>query len=194
MILFSLILRLSRIVKNKKQHIINSSISLLAKIPLASMDEIAKAAGIGRATLFRYFNNRQALVDEITLICESRMDEVIEPFLSLDVSDTQRLYLIINATIPMGDTFHFLSLEAYNIQNPRIHESYKQSREFWGKRLKPLQVQGVIDSQLPLEWLSDTIDNLILQAWESMNIDKTSHTEATRLVWTTLTKGIIKAG
>lgn len=179
-------------MQDKKQHIINSSISLLAQSPLASMDEIAKASGIGRATLFRHFKNRQALVDEIELICESRIDDAVEPFLSLDLPDIQRLYLVINAMIPMGDTFHFLSLEAYNLKNPLIREQYRQDREFWQKLLRPLQEQGIIDSQLPLGWLSDTIDNLVLQAWELMNSDKMSHTEATRLVWSTLTKGMIE--
>ena len=179
-------------MKGKKLHIINSAISFLARSPLASMDEIAKSAGIGRATLFRHFKNRQALVDEITLISESRMDEAVAPYLSLDVPDTQRLYLMINAMIPMGDTFHFLAVEAYNIHNPLIRERCQEDQEFWRKLIHPLQEQGVIDSQLPLDWVSETISNLVLQAWKLMNSDKISHAEATRLVWTTLTKGIIE--
>ena len=40
----------------------------------ASMNDVAAAAGVARATVYRYFPNRQALVDELALAAVSDAD------------------------------------------------------------------------------------------------------------------------
>ncbi|MEV4443410.1 helix-turn-helix domain-containing protein, partial [Streptomyces sp. NPDC049577] len=45
-----------------RDHVLRTAASLLTRKPTASMDEIAKASGIGRATLHRHFAGRDALV------------------------------------------------------------------------------------------------------------------------------------
>ena len=180
-------------MSKKKQQIIEAAISLLRQTPLANMEEIASTAGVGRATLFRHFHNRQALIDDISLLCDQRFEDVFKPIEAMELPPLQKLHMMISASIPLGETFHFLSLEAFNLRNPKLQNAYQDDCEFWGRMLIPLQEQGVIDPDIPLIWLSETIENLVCQAWDLMNLQKYTHAQATRLVWKTLTGGLIKA-
>ena len=44
----------------------------------ASLDEVAKRAGVGPGTLYRHFPNRDALLDAIMQVWVARVDEAVE--------------------------------------------------------------------------------------------------------------------
>ena len=44
----------------------------------SSMNEIAETAGVGRATLYRYFPNRQALWDEVAVVAVARISKQLQ--------------------------------------------------------------------------------------------------------------------
>src|ERR671939_391446 len=48
---------------------------LLARGEQASMNDVASAAGVARATVYRYFPNRQALLDELAELAVSSAGE-----------------------------------------------------------------------------------------------------------------------
>lgn len=51
--------------QHNRQHIIEVARDALAASPTASLNSIAKAAGVGAGTLYRHFPNREALVLEV---------------------------------------------------------------------------------------------------------------------------------
>ncbi|WP_093774365.1 TetR/AcrR family transcriptional regulator [Streptomyces sp. yr375] len=61
-----------------RDHILRSAAALLARTSTATMDEVAKAAGISRATLHRHFAGRDALVRALETLgiaeCEKALD------------------------------------------------------------------------------------------------------------------------
>ncbi|MGW2051278.1 TetR/AcrR family transcriptional regulator [Streptomyces sp. NPDC001858] len=61
-----------------RDHVLRSAAALLTRRPTATMDEVAKAAGISRATLHRHFAGRDALVRALEALgiaeCESALD------------------------------------------------------------------------------------------------------------------------
>src|SRR5689334_6831675 len=64
-----------------RQHILDTLIEKMIQgnFNSSSMEEIAAAAGIGVATLYRYFPNREALLDGLSGEFNRRVDEVILP-------------------------------------------------------------------------------------------------------------------
>ena len=149
-------MRLNSIMVSKREQITTSAITFLSGKPLASMEEIAKAAGIGRATLFRYFNNRQALVDELELECKRRLNRAIAPYLSLELPADQLLYQVIKALIPLGDSLHFLFFEAFNINNPQVESAFQDDIKIWERLIVQLQEEGLINSNLSHRWIART--------------------------------------
>lgn len=61
-----------------RQHVLRSAAALLTRKSTATMDEVAKAAGISRATLHRQFAGRDALVRALEALgieeCEAALD------------------------------------------------------------------------------------------------------------------------
>jgi TetR/AcrR family transcriptional repressor of mexCD-oprJ operon len=61
-----------------RDHVLRSAAALLTRKSTATMDEVAKAAGISRATLHRHFAGRDALVRALEVLgieeCEAALD------------------------------------------------------------------------------------------------------------------------
>src|SRR3712207_1748763 len=57
----------------------------------ASLDEVAKRAGVGPGTLYRHFPNRDALLDAIMQSWVDRVDEAVEKTLAFEGSSRDLL-------------------------------------------------------------------------------------------------------
>ena len=60
-----------------RESVLLSAVGLLSRQPTAAMDEIARAAGISRATLHRLFPGREALFHEIGTLALERMESAL---------------------------------------------------------------------------------------------------------------------
>ncbi len=67
-----------RLMAVDRDHVLRSAAALLTRKSTATMDEVAKAAGISRATLHRHFAGRDALVRALEALgieeCETALD------------------------------------------------------------------------------------------------------------------------
>ena len=61
-----------------RDAIIEAAFDVFARDPRASLAAVAARAGVGRATLHRYFANRDDLVRALALIAIEEMDEAAE--------------------------------------------------------------------------------------------------------------------
>ncbi|KAA0940904.1 TetR/AcrR family transcriptional regulator [Streptomyces apricus] len=68
----------ARLMAVDREHVLRSAAALLTRRSTATMDEVAKAAGISRATLHRQFAGRDALVRALEELgiqeCEAALD------------------------------------------------------------------------------------------------------------------------
>ncbi|TNY37387.1 TetR/AcrR family transcriptional regulator [Thermomonospora catenispora] len=67
--------------------------------PTASMEEIARAAGVGIGTLYRHFPDRRALMEEIAADTVRRLLEAAREFAARPVSRWQVLLLIVEHSV-----------------------------------------------------------------------------------------------
>jgi AcrR family transcriptional regulator len=71
-------MRYGRLMAVDPDHVLRSAAALLTRKSTATMDEVAKAAGISRATLHRHFAGREALVLALESLgvaeCEAALD------------------------------------------------------------------------------------------------------------------------
>lgn len=68
----------TRLMAVDRDQVLRSAAALLTRTPTATMDEVARAAGISRATLHRHFAGRDALVRALESLgvaeCEAALD------------------------------------------------------------------------------------------------------------------------
>ena len=117
--------------RERNQRIIDTAFRLFVerKIEAASMDEVAKAAGVGRATLFRCYSNKTELV---IAVCASKWKAY------LDKLDEKRPITSIQ-DIPAIDRFMF-TLDSY-IGMYRNHKALLQYNDNFNNYITHQTVQ-----------------------------------------------------
>ena len=75
----------------------------------ASMNDIAAAAGVARATVYRYFPNRQALLDELAHAAVSDADARLASARIDEVDPEEGVVRAVRALVDVGDSFVLLA-------------------------------------------------------------------------------------
>jgi AcrR family transcriptional regulator len=145
--------------------ILASTASLLAERRDASMSDIAAAAGIGRATLYRYFPTREALVQaladdalqELTgRIADARLDTV--PV----VEALQRLF---RAVLAVGDRYIMLLDEATALRaRDTTDDAHRRVAEPIEALLQRGQDDGILRDDLDARVLAQIFGGVVTAA------------------------------
>ena len=125
----------------------------------ASMNDIAEAAGVARATVYRYFPNREVLLDELAQVAISELGGRLSSARIDEVTPEEGIGRIIRALVDLGDSVVLLT---------RVR-SRTDSERFECTLAKPLgqvfergQACGGIRDDIPAIRLSDSLIGLIV--------------------------------
>jgi TetR/AcrR family transcriptional regulator, mexCD-oprJ operon repressor len=77
----------------------------------ASMNEVAEAAGVARATVYRYFPNREALLDELARTAVQDVDTRLASARIDAVAPEEGVARAVRALVDVGDLFVVLARE-----------------------------------------------------------------------------------
>ncbi len=77
----------------------------------ASMNDVAEAAGVARATVYRYFPNREALLDELAQTAVSDVDARLASARIDEVEPEEGITRAVRALVDVGDSFVLLARE-----------------------------------------------------------------------------------
>jgi TetR/AcrR family transcriptional repressor of mexCD-oprJ operon len=75
----------------------------------ASMNDVAAAAGVARATVYRYFPNREALLDELASAAVSDVDARLASARIDEVAPEEGIARAVRALVDVGDSFVLLA-------------------------------------------------------------------------------------
>jgi TetR/AcrR family transcriptional regulator, mexCD-oprJ operon repressor len=92
----------------------------------ASMNDVAAAAGVARATVYRYFPNRQALLDELARAAVSEADEGLASARIDEVSPEEGVARAVRALVDVGDSFVLLARERVRSEPERFERQVTQ--------------------------------------------------------------------
>jgi TetR/AcrR family transcriptional regulator, mexCD-oprJ operon repressor len=139
----------------------------------ASMSDVAAAAGVTRGTVYRYFPNRQSLLDELAgsalraagdRLAAARIDEV--PVF-------ESITRAVRALVEVGELFALLARE-------RVHGEGDDFERYVGGPLRALvergQSTGELRGDMPSAWLTDSLIGIvanILSSEDQRGVDDT---------------------
>jgi AcrR family transcriptional regulator len=130
----------------------------------ASMNDVAVAAGVARATVYRYFPNRQALLDQLgdlavrdagTRLASARIDEV-----PVD----EGLARAVRALVDVGDYFIVLARERVQPEPEQFEHTITTPLR---RLLERGQTTGAIRDDIPSSWLTDSLVGLVVSVLPS---------------------------
>ncbi len=178
-----------RTKRSARQALLDSATTLLAQNPGASIIEIAEAAGVGRASLYRHFPTREALLRELSLEALKAMDEAVRHIYWNARSAEDALQMTIEAMIPLGDRFYFLT-RVGEIVDDQVSIELKRQNDLMTELIKAAQKEGVLDASVSATWINGVFTSLIYTAWCAMTESNLKAPEATALVSRSLLRGL----
>ncbi len=174
-----------------RERIITQAIACIAQNANSGMDEIAKAAEVGRATLFRHFKSKAELLLAIKLSAGEQLEAVVSPVFHSDLPAKEKLIRMVTRLIPLGAS---LNVSAYFIHpvkedDPRVMASYLRCMDQTRQLCLDLKAEGDLQQEAPLTWLVASMDSLIFAAWEKVESGDIAPKQAPWLVLNTFLAG-----
>jgi AcrR family transcriptional regulator len=161
--------------------IIEAGISTLLLNPAAGMSDIAAASGVGRATLYRHFATREALIRKLALVCLEEIDRALAPYAHLQ--GRAAIEQIVEVLMPLADRFSFLvnlwSLVEDDDDVRRINT--RMQRETCAL-IDQARRAGEISTDLPTSWLALVFDNTLATGWKLVEAGEATSSDAARYV------------
>lgn len=176
-----------------RRALLDASRDLLLQNPSASLRDVASHAGVGRATLYRHFDSREALISAIAVDSFEATQAAVQPVLDQGLNAEKTLKGIIAAIVPMATQYHFL-LSLWNIaaNDPDVMAIYNQQLSSLFSLVETAKAEGSINTALNSRWIVTTIDSLIYSAWWMLGQGEMTQEEVTRHIIDTLFLGIAK--
>lgn len=167
--------------------IVTAATDLFALAPDANMTEIARAAGVGRVTLYSHFPSREDLIRAVLEQAIGKSSEIIEDARSAHLPPVDAFAHLIRTTWPLIGRFGRL----YNAaQRALPADEVRQLHDPPMAHVRELIVQGQGAGQfrtdLPLEWLVSTVYALMHAAMEEVTSQSLDHADAGEILVKTL--------
>ncbi|WP_078859485.1 TetR/AcrR family transcriptional regulator [Streptomyces rubellomurinus] len=144
-----------------RDTVLEAAVGVLSRRPTAHLDEIARAAGISRATLHRLFPGREALILEVGMLGLRRFAAALDTAAVEDGDARAALRRLVDAAVPDAALCAFLAGENQLYDDDRLNDLW----EVQIARLHALflrgQQQGVFRIELSAAWLSEAFFDLV---------------------------------
>lgn len=130
----------------------------------ASMNDVAAAAGVARATVYRYFPSRQALLDELARLAVRDAADRLASARIDEVAAEEGVRRAIRALVDVGDYFVVLARE-------RVQPDADQFERGVAAPLRRLFERGAaageIRPDIPSSWLTNSLVGLVVSVLPS---------------------------
>ena len=161
--------------------------------PAASLNDVAKAAGVSRTTLHSRFATRHALLvalahEAMDLLERAFVDAGIDAASGDDVRDPLRR--LVELTVPLGPRVEFLLRERSLDTEPEITARYALLDQPVVALLERARTSGQLRADVPTWWMAATLWGGVTTAWEAISDGRLAPRDAPDLVLATVLSGI----
>lgn len=167
----------------------DAAMVLLAENPGASFIEVAEAAGVGRASLYRHFPTREALLRELGLEAIKATDDATSKVVYQSTSALDAMRLSIEAIVPLGDRFYFLT-RIPELDDELVNKEVARQEAELSALIEAAKDEGSIDPGIPTSWAAGAFNSLLYAAWVAVKQDGLSNEQASELMFRTLVSGL----
>jgi AcrR family transcriptional regulator len=171
-----------------RSAILDATASVLATNRVATIPEIATAAGVGRTTVHRYFPDRETLIYQATLDSIRVMLETTDQAAVEQGPAIEAMRRFITALVSVGDRVLFLFGDPAVLRN--IPLAKDPCEELLTNLIKRGQQEGAIDPDLTATWIRHALYGLVLQGCEQASIGELPRHTVAPLIIRTFERGI----
>ncbi|MDQ0983477.1 TetR/AcrR family transcriptional regulator [Streptomyces sp. V2I9] len=148
-----------------REQVLRSAAALLSRKSTATMDEVARAAGIGRATLHRHFAGRDALVKALENLGLQEFEAALDAARLDEGASEEGLRRLIAAVEPSAGLMSFLVTENQLFEG-EVDEGWNRADARVAAFFRRGQERGEFRIDLTPAWLTEALYGLIgTAAW-----------------------------
>ena len=125
----------------------------------ASMNDVATAAGVARATVYRYFPNRDALLDALAEAALGSVDTGLASARIGEVTPEEGLARVVRALVELGNSFVLLARERPRSDPERFERVITQALR---RLVERGQADGQIRDDITSARLADSLIGLVV--------------------------------
>jgi AcrR family transcriptional regulator len=175
-----------------RDHVLRSAAALLTRRSTATMDEVAKAAGISRATLHRQFAGRDALVRALEALgiaeCEASADAA-----RLDDGPAQEaLRRFVKELEPAAGLLAFLYTENQLFEGEEQNEGWARLDARIAALFRRGQAAGEFRIDLTPAWLTEALYGLMASGAWAVSEGRVASKDFTRMITELLLGGALR--
>ena len=167
--------------------ILDAGLVCFSRNPDASVAEVARAAGVGRVTLYGHFPSRQALVDAVLAHAIGQAHAVLDAEAVDHGAATDALSRLIRSSWRVVDHHRSLLAAAQRDLPPaRIRRHHDQAMARVERLIARGQDEGEFRTDLPRPWLVATFYSLMHAAAEEVDAGRLDPAQAGGVLATTI--------
>ncbi|REL30102.1 TetR/AcrR family transcriptional regulator [Thalassotalea euphylliae] len=180
----------ARIVKSQ-QALVLAGLTLINKNKEISLSDIAKSAGVGRATLYRLYTSKEALIEAIALHCLQVFEQATQPIEAQATSAMHAFELLFSLAMPLTAELQFLmTLDYFADDIPEVNRIIaEQDQELWDL-IEQAKQAGELDNSLPTSWVLNLIEGLFYAGWVQQEEYQASAAQAASLAFRSFSKAV----
>lgn len=144
-----------------REQVLRSAAALLTRKSTATMDEVARAAGIGRATLHRHFAGRDALVKALEDLGIREFEAALDAAALDEGSCEEALRRLVAAIEPSAGLLSFLVTENQLFEGDEVNEGWDRLDARVSAFFRRGQERGELRIDLTPAWLNEALYALI---------------------------------
>jgi AcrR family transcriptional regulator len=166
--------------------ILDAATECLARDPDLSLNDVARAAGVGRVTLYAHFESRSGLVEAVVDRAMRHTDEVLGE-LDLSGDPVDAMATLMGATWDLTLRYGALVVAAQRaLPAQRFHDLHEAPTVRVQQLLRRGRRQRVFRTDAPIAWQLTTIQAILHGASEAAYRGELNSADARRLVTSTI--------
>lgn len=159
-------MRYSRLMAVDRDHVLRTAAALLTRKSTATMDEVAKAAGISRATLHRHFAGRDALVRALESLGIAECDAALDAARLDEGAAREAVRRLVREIEPAAGLLAFLYTENQLFEGEEQNAGWERIDDRIAALFRRGQQSGEFRIDLTPAWLTEALYGLLASgAW-----------------------------
>ncbi len=150
-----------RLMSVDRTQVLHAAAALLTRKATATMDEVARAAGIGRATLHRHFAGRDALVRALEELGLQEMEGALDRAGLDDGPEDEALRRLVAEVEHVAPLLSFLVTENQLFEGDQQHVGWARLDARVSALFRSGQESGVFRIDLTPAWLTEAFYGLV---------------------------------
>lgn len=167
-------------------RIVSAARECLSRDPNASIDDIAKAAGVGRMTLYGHFRNRKELVDAAMADAVRAGEEVLSDVDLTGPAQEALTRLLESSWSLVAESTAILAAAQGTLPAGRIRELHAGPAQRVEDLIRRGQDEGVFRTDMPLTWLVNVVHYVLHGAAEENHAGRLQPEETAGVVIATI--------